>query len=106
MQLAWSRIWTRVAVSISYDDNHYTTGTFKLMPPVKGNNFLTIRARRNVYVLSTTFFLYLMAYQLFLGYLIQGYLEYELDWSTNSRTTIPQSNALTITPRGHPRCIQ
>ena len=21
MQLAWSRIWTRVAVSISYDDN-------------------------------------------------------------------------------------
>ena len=22
-----SRIWTRVAVSISYDDNHYTTGT-------------------------------------------------------------------------------
>ena len=28
MQLAWSRIWTRVAVSISNDDNHYTTGTF------------------------------------------------------------------------------
>ena len=27
MQLAWSRIWTRVAVSISYDDNHYTTNT-------------------------------------------------------------------------------
>ena len=26
MQLAWSRIWTRVAVSISYDDNHCTTG--------------------------------------------------------------------------------
>ena len=22
-----SGIWTRVAVSISYDDNHYTTGT-------------------------------------------------------------------------------
>ena len=28
MQLATSRIWTRVAMSISYDDNHYTTGTF------------------------------------------------------------------------------
>ena len=28
MQLVSSRIWTRVAVSISYDDNHYTTGTF------------------------------------------------------------------------------
>ena len=26
MQLVWSRIWTRVAVSISYDDDHYTTG--------------------------------------------------------------------------------
>ena len=26
MQLASSRIWTRVAVSIFYDDNHYTTG--------------------------------------------------------------------------------
>ena len=26
MQLAWSRIWTRVAVSISNDDNYYTTG--------------------------------------------------------------------------------
>ena len=29
MQSVWSRIWTRVAVSISYDDNHYTTGTSK-----------------------------------------------------------------------------
>ena len=27
MQLVWSRIWTRVAVSISNDDNHYTTAT-------------------------------------------------------------------------------
>ena len=27
MQLAWSNTWTRVAVSISYDDNDYTTGT-------------------------------------------------------------------------------
>ena len=27
MQLASSRIWTRVAVSFSYDYNHYTTGT-------------------------------------------------------------------------------
>ena len=26
MQLAWSRIWTHVVVSISYNDNHYTTG--------------------------------------------------------------------------------
>ena len=27
MQSVSSRFWTRVAVSISYDDNHYTTGT-------------------------------------------------------------------------------
>ena len=27
MQSVSSRIWTRVAVSISYDDSHYTTGT-------------------------------------------------------------------------------
>ena len=30
MQSASSRIWTRVAVSISYDDNHYTTVTSKI----------------------------------------------------------------------------
>ena len=27
MQSVSSMIWTRVTVSISYDDNHYTTGT-------------------------------------------------------------------------------
>ena len=27
MESVSSRIWTRVVVSISYDDNHYTTGT-------------------------------------------------------------------------------
>ena len=27
MQSVSSRVWTRVVVSISYDDNHYTTGT-------------------------------------------------------------------------------
>ena len=31
MQLVSSRIWTRVAVSISYDDNHYNTGTSKYL---------------------------------------------------------------------------
>ena len=31
MQSVSSRIWTRVAVSISYDDNHYTTGTLILI---------------------------------------------------------------------------
>ena len=28
MQSGSSRIWTRIAVSISYDDNHYNTGTY------------------------------------------------------------------------------
>ena len=27
MQSVLSKIWTRIAMSISYDDNHYTTGT-------------------------------------------------------------------------------
>ena len=31
MQSVLSRFWTRVAMSISYDDNHYTTGTFIIM---------------------------------------------------------------------------
>ena len=30
MQSVSSKIWTRVAVIISYDDNHYTTGTSNL----------------------------------------------------------------------------
>ena len=30
MQSVSSRIWTRVAVSNSYDDNDYTTGTSKI----------------------------------------------------------------------------
>ena len=29
MQPVSAKIWTRFAVSISYDDNHYTTGTSK-----------------------------------------------------------------------------
>ena len=31
MQSVLSRIWTCVAVSISYDDNHYTTGTSNMI---------------------------------------------------------------------------
>ena len=31
MQSVSSRIWTRVAVSISCDDNHYTTGTWRIL---------------------------------------------------------------------------
>ena len=31
MQSVLSRIWTRVVVSISFDDNHYTTGTSKFL---------------------------------------------------------------------------
>ena len=31
MQSISSRIWTRVVVSISYDDNHYTTVIFVIV---------------------------------------------------------------------------
>ena len=42
MRSVSSRIWTRIAVSISYDDNHYTTGTsiglYQMLPlEVKGD---------------------------------------------------------------------
>ena len=40
MQSVSSRIWTRVAVSISCDDNHYTTGT-------------SYKSRINIYKFST-----------------------------------------------------
>ena len=36
MQSVSSRIWTHVAVSISYDDNHYTTGTSSLVSYSEG----------------------------------------------------------------------
>ena len=64
MQLAWSRIWTRVIVSMSYDDNHYTTGTWlypdgwfsrlRLTAPQKISNFKveldqTLHATPNAY---------------------------------------------------------
>ena len=42
MQSVWSRIWTRDAVSISYDDNHYTTGTSNINI---GKNFLNLLDR-------------------------------------------------------------
>ena len=51
MQLAWSRIWTRVAVSISYDDNYYTTGTSNcgidvlIDPATLSSNKITIISR-------------------------------------------------------------
>ena len=35
MQPVSSRIWTRVAVSISYDNNHYTTGTNHICISIK-----------------------------------------------------------------------
>ena len=38
MQLAWSRVWTRVAVSISYNDNHYTPGTSQWI----GSSFMKV----------------------------------------------------------------
>ena len=37
MQSVSSLIWTRVAVSISYDDNDYTTGTHKGWYAIKPN---------------------------------------------------------------------
>ena len=43
MQSVSSRIWTRVAVSISYDDNHYTTGTSKQSNYIIASYLLQLR---------------------------------------------------------------
>ena len=60
MQLAWSRIWTRVVVSISYDDNHYTTGTsMKFFSCVRGE----LETEHNCNILTHT----LMAITAFLS---------------------------------------
>ena len=42
MQLVSSRIWTRVAVFISYDDNDYTTGTSTYDTKQSGGETLVI----------------------------------------------------------------
>ena len=44
MQSVSSRIWTRVAVSISYDDNHYTTGTAQTLMYITARGVLVIVA--------------------------------------------------------------
>ena len=50
MQSISSRIWTRVIVSISYDDNHYTRGTSKTFYYLWVKRFFDIR--REIYILS------------------------------------------------------
>ena len=50
MQPVSSRIWTRVAVSISYDDNDYTTGTSKRNERVNlGRNGVKLKIGDPVY---------------------------------------------------------
>ena len=41
MQSVSSRIWTRVAVSISYDNNDYTTGTSLIEGGGEGSLFIS-----------------------------------------------------------------
>ena len=45
MQSVSFKIWTRVAVSISYDENHYTTGT-------SYKNWITLYAYIMIYIMS------------------------------------------------------
>ena len=42
MQSISSRIWSRVAVYISYDDNYYTTGTSISGSYIRSDNILTL----------------------------------------------------------------
>ena len=62
MQLVPSRIWTRVAVSISYEDNHYTTGTWNQLTVITLITFQSLRL--------PVFFGYLSLYVSFREFLI------------------------------------
>ena len=46
MQSVSSRIWTRVAVSISYDDNDYTTGTWLMCHKTKLKHLTVCKKNR------------------------------------------------------------
>ena len=50
MQSVRSRIWTRVAISISYDDNDYTTGTSlkKKSIDIKQNSYMILTGLRQI----------------------------------------------------------
>ena len=51
MQSVSSRIWTRVTVSISYDDNHYNTGTSTsndVTPYTKNTSWLYNRTNKYI----------------------------------------------------------
>ena len=59
IQSALSRIWTNIAVSISYDHNHYTTGTSKTpQAPLEVYDKL----ERVVFQTSSDYFIYLFLY--------------------------------------------
>ena len=65
MQSASSWIWTRVAVSISYDDNHYTTGTSKKEKEIDVRRATDIEyrtARCNIYIIYSEWVYKSMAY--------------------------------------------
>ena len=53
MQSVSSRIWTRVAVSISYYDNHYTTGTSLDREDNRSNyERSSVQCYRNTFILT------------------------------------------------------
>ena len=54
MQSVSSRIWTRVAVSISYDDNHYSTGYHYHLPKFTCTTQVTISKKEGISVALST----------------------------------------------------
>ena len=55
MQSASSRIWTRVAVFISYDDNHYTTGTLRECAVTSLFNKLLLMLHRIIWICKASY---------------------------------------------------
>ena len=58
MQSISSMIWTRVVVSVSYDDNHYTTGIIMVMTFVNKFNWLKQLLWDRDFIFFVTVFLY------------------------------------------------
>ena len=57
MQSVSFRLWTRVAVSMSYDDNHYTTGMLAIIPRVFHPVIFVIYEKRFYYCFKMVFLL-------------------------------------------------
>ena len=88
MQSVSFRIWTRIAVSISYDDNHYTTDT-SLLKNIIGSD---IKFYTSCY-LSDTFMMRCEAYDNYCVIMLYGHLQPSI-WAEDLSTEVTYNKNL------------